>query len=388
VPCGGITPQTTTVKDFFGNRIRAIAQYGPDPRNIYYIQYNTITGQPNKPIVVLIHGGAWYSGPNPNTTKGWFFGWTAPNSPSTNIVKQLLANGYVVVTPLYPLIAYGRDNAEIVTNTTTIQTQVNNIDMAINHIRNNFPTCLGLNANSIQIIGESAGGHLALNWAYNSANTSYIKSVISMYAPTNMQQYGEYIRVKPFNFTCGGNYNIDPAPPPLNTIHFPWYIHLNLSTNLVTYNTISSPQCIISNSIPNNPNPRILDLFNIIQSSYSQILTLPLSNNNTLLNYSPYNALNVNNIIVPTFIMHGNNDNLVPYSTATNGMSTALDNNGGLIFNYANSGSGTSIPLSSAYASLPDKHGIKIYTNGDHGFTTGPLTLIRGDIIKWLNGHK
>jgi hypothetical protein len=129
-------------------------------------------------------------------------------------------------------------------------------------------------------------------------------------------------------------------------------------------------------------------LFNIIQSSYSQILTLPLSNNNTLLNYSPYNALNVNNIIVPTFIMHGNNDNLVPYSTATNGMSTALDNNGGLIFNYANSGSGTSIPLSSAYASLPDKHGIKIYTNGDHGFTTGPLTLIRGDIIKWLNGHK
>ncbi|MBK8673706.1 MAG: hypothetical protein IPN93_12260 [Bacteroidetes bacterium] len=39
-PCGGITPQTSTVKDFFGNRIRAIAQYGPDPRNIYYIQYH------------------------------------------------------------------------------------------------------------------------------------------------------------------------------------------------------------------------------------------------------------------------------------------------------------------------------------------------------------
>ncbi|MBK6340866.1 MAG: alpha/beta hydrolase [Bacteroidetes bacterium] len=383
-PCGGITPQTSTVKDFFGNRIRAIAQYGPDPRNIYYIQYNTITNQPNKPIVILIHGGAWFSGPNPNTTKGWFFGWTASNSPSTNIVKQLLANGYVVVTPLYPLISYGKDNAEILLNPTTIQTQLDNIDLAIGHIRANFPTCLGLNANSIQLIGESAGGHLALNWAYNSANTSFIKSVISCYAPTNMQQYGEYIRVKPNLFTCGTNFVLSPLPNP----HFPWYIHMNLSSNLVTYNTYSSPLCTISNTITNNPNPRILDLFNIIQSSYTQILTLPLSNNNTLLNYSPYNALNVNSIIVPTFIMHGDNDNLVPYSNATNLMSNALDNNGGLIFNYAISGTGTSIPASSAYSSLADKHGIKIYTNGDHGFTNGPLTLIRGDMIKWLNGHK
>jgi hypothetical protein len=85
--------------------------------------------------------------------------------------------------------------------------------------------------------------------------------------------------------------------------------------------------------------------------------------------------------------MHGSVDKLVPYPNATNGMSTALDNIGGLIFEYPNSGTGTTIPT--IYNTLNDKHGIKIYTNGDHGFLmSGPFSLIRNDIIKWLNGHK
>ena len=87
-PCGGInfTSNTApTLKDMFGNRIRAIAQYGPDPRNIYYIQYNS-SKTVNSPIVVLVHGGAWFSGPDPNTTQGWHFGYTANNSPTDNIV--------------------------------------------------------------------------------------------------------------------------------------------------------------------------------------------------------------------------------------------------------------------------------------------------------------
>ena len=384
IPCGGINPAPSTMRDLYANRIKAIAQYGTDPRELYYIQYNTITNQPNKPIVVLVHGGAWYSGPNPNTTNGWYFGWTSTNVFNTNIVKQLLANGYIVITMLYPLIGYGKDNAEIIGNTTTIQTQMNSIDEAINHIRTNFKPCLGLNANSIQLVGESAGGHLVLNWAYNNANTSYIKSVISMYAPTNMQQYGEYIRVKPFTFNCGGAYWREPNPSPPFTVHFPWYFYLDLATQSFIFNTISPPICSISNSLPPPIiNPRILDLYNDIQSSYAQVITAPLSNS-TLLTYSPYHALNTSHII-PTFIMHGDNDNLVPYTNATNGMATSLTNIGDLVFNYTNSGTGTNVPTT--YNNIK-KHGIKIYKGGDHGFVNGPLTLIRGDIIKWLNGHK
>jgi acetyl esterase/lipase len=329
----------------------------------------------------LVHGGAWYSGPDPNTTQGWHFGYTSNNNATDNIVLKMLNNGFVVVTMLYPLAAYGKENTEILANTTTVQTQMNSIDLAINHIRTNFPTCVNLNANSIQLLGESAGGHLALNWAYNSANTTYIKSVISCYAPTNMQQYGEYIRVKPYQFTCGATYyfTLNNNPPQNGVIHFPWYNPAYIDP-LAVYNTFSPATCIA----PNFPTYRILDLFNVIQSSYSQIISTPLTNS-TLLTYSPYNALNSSKII-PTFIMHGSADLLVPYPNATNGMDTKLDNTGGLIFNYPNSGTGTSIPT--VYSTLADKHGIKIYTGGNHGFGSGPFSLIRGDIIKWLNGHK
>lgn len=380
-PCGGITftPNTTpTLKDMFGNRIRAIAQYGPDPRNIYYIQYNS-SKTVNSPIVVLVHGGAWFSGPNPNTTQGWHFGYTANNAPTDNIVLKMLNNGFVVVTMLYPLAAYGKDIAEIVANNTTVQTQLNSIDLAINHIRTNFPTCVNLNANSIQLLGESAGGHLVLNWAYNNANTSYIKSVISCYAPTNMQQYGEYIKVKPILFTCGTNFVF----PPLTNPHFPWYFPFDNISQTSIYNTTSLANCTMIYNPP-LPTYRVLDLYNDIQSSYAQIISTPLSNS-TLLNYSPYNVLNSSKII-PTFIMHGDDDDLVPYINATNGMETKLSNTGGLVFSFPNSGTGTTIPT--IYNTLPNKHGIKIYTNGNHGFSSGPFSLIRGDMIKWLNGHK
>jgi len=375
-PCGGITftPNTNpTLKDIFGNRIRAIAQYGPDPRNIYYIQYNS-SKTVNSPIVVLVHGGAWYSGPDPNTTQGWHFGYTSQNVAADNIVLKMLNNGFVVVTMLYPLVAYGKDNAEIIANTTTVQTQLNSINLAINHIRTNFPTCVNLNANSIQLLGESAGGHLALNWAYNSANTTYIKSVISMYAPTNMQQYGNYISQNLPAFPCGTDLNP----------YFPWYVPMDLNSPVSTYNTTSLPLCTTSTIIPDFANPRVLNLYNDIQSSYTQLITAPLSNS-TLLTYSPYNALNASKII-PTFIMHGSSDLLVPYSNATNSMDTKLSNTGGLIFNYPNSGTGTTIPT--VYNTLTNKHGIKIYTGGNHGFKAGPFSVIRGDIIKWLNGHK
>ena len=385
--CGGITftPNTTpTLKDMFGNRIRAIAQYGPDPRNIYYIQYNS-SKTVNSPIVVLVHGGAWYSGPDPASTQGWHFGYTSNNNATDNIVLKMLNNGFVVVTMLYPLVSYGKDNVEILANalanTTTVQTQLNSIDLAINHIRTNFPTCVNLNANSIQILGESAGGHLALNWAYNSANTNYIKSIISCYAPTNMQQYGNYIN-SPNSFPCGTAYFL----PTYSSNYFPWDIPIDLGNSDLIFNTTSPPNCNSTTTTPDIilANLRILDLYNIIQSSYSQIISTP-SSNSTLLTYSPYVALNSSKII-PTFIMHGSADLLVPYPNATNGMDTKLDNTGGLIFNYP-----TSRPTDTVftqYSSLTKKHGIKIYTGGNHGFGSGPFSTIRGDIIKWLKGHK
>ena len=212
-PCNGITfplqpgwaCDVYPPKDTFNNIISCYGHYGTDPRQMYYVYYPA-NKNANSPIVILVHGGAWFQGPNPDVIEGWNFGITA--NKSNNLVKNLLDNGYVVVSLLYRLAKYGNNNTEISSNTVRWEEQVSDIDAAVLHIRTYFPICINLNASSIQLIGESAGAHLALMWSYTgtNSNSSYIKSVISMYAPTNLNQYGAFLRNRPIHYTCGNDY--------------------------------------------------------------------------------------------------------------------------------------------------------------------------------------
>ncbi|MBP6154914.1 MAG: alpha/beta hydrolase [Chitinophagales bacterium] len=370
-------------KDAYNNIISAFGKYGTDIRQQYYVQYPS-NKNINSPIVVLVHGGAWFSGPNPDNVQGWGGGFTT-NAPD-NFVKNLLDNGFVVVTTLYRLSRLGITDAEMNSNPIILQDQINDIDAAIVHVRTNFPSCLGLNANSIQVLGESAGAHLALMWAYTKTTipSTYIKSVIGMYAPTNMQQYGNFLKNIPSNqnFTCGGMF-----------IGFPWYFPIVDITNPnEVYNTTNF-DC----KAAGYPNSRVAQSYKMIQSLVGTApINAPLSSNE-LLNASPFNALNSNRVI-PTFIMHGKSDVLVPYNQATLNMDTrlAIANNGGLLFNFTSSTG--NVPTT--YAPTP-RHGIKQYDNANHGFLTTDTNiltssfsqtvlylLIRLDAIKWLNGHK
>lgn len=370
----------TYILDPYGNKIYAFYMYDDkDSRQFYYV-YLPDNFNANSPIVVLIHGGGWFSGPNPDNTNGWQLSYS-DNPSQTNIVKDLLTAQYVVVMPLYRLSKYGNNNTEIVSNTTTLQNQIDDIDSTIVNVRRNFPSCLGINANSIQVLGESAGGHLALMWAYTKSTTpiSYIKSVISCYAPTNLQQYGNYLKSKASGiYSCGNVFN-----------HFPFYYPVVINDINNTYSSISPLTCAI-NPVQAALYPgvifRIVDSYNMIQSAVATVITTPLSS--TLLsNYSPKNVL-VSSRIIPTYIMHGDagSDKLVPYNQATDGMSTKLSSTGGIIATLTNNNL-----ITYTYSSEPNKHLIQLFPGANHtwgGTTSVTKDNIRANIVQWLNGHK
>ncbi|HNF48370.1 MAG TPA: alpha/beta hydrolase [Chitinophagales bacterium] len=375
----------TYILDPYGNKIYAFSMYDDkDSRQFYYV-YLPDNFNANSPIVVLIHGGGWFSGPNPDNTNGWQLPFSFTPS-QTNFVKDLLSDSFVVVVPLYRLSRYGNTEPEITSNPVICQDQLNDIDSAIVNVRRNFPSCLGINANSIQVVGESAGGHLALMWAYTKTTvpSAYIKSVVDMYAPTNMQQYGNYLMNILNTFVCGSIFW------PFNNF-FPWYFPIpDLTNPLETYNTT-----VFDCKAQGYANSRVLQSYKMIKSIVAiSPITTPLTSTD-LANVSPCFSL-VSSRVIPTFVMHGKNDNLVPYANSTSTMDTKLTNTGGLLFNFTSSAG--SVPTS--YTSSL-KHGIKQYDNANHGWATtdnNPIThnfsqtilynLVHADARKWLNGHK
>lgn len=110
------------------------------------------------------------------------------------------------MAPLYRLVAGADNNADDLLSPVTVLDQVNDIDAAITHVRTNFPTCLWqtgpINANNIQSIRESAGANLALLFAYTKANTSYVKSVVSVAGPANMNNFASWIQNKQLTMPC------------------------------------------------------------------------------------------------------------------------------------------------------------------------------------------
>ena len=124
-----------------------------------------------------------------------------------------------------------------------------------------------------------------------------------------------------------------------------------------------------------NTAKRILNSYRLTESCVKQVITNPLSNT-AFNNISPCAVLNASRI-VPTFIIHGTDDWIVPYSKATNTMDTKLNSTGGLIGTYSSTGSG--IPASSTYATTNNKHLIKLYAGSNHNVSDHSQT--QPDII-------
>lgn len=365
------------------------AQYGSDPRQIYYIYLPKATY--NGKIVILIHGGGWVGGPDPTQVDGW--GSDYSTDPNTNLVNNLRDEGFVVISMLYRLVKYGNDDNEIAANDIGFQEQINDIDACVTHVHDNFPSCLNISTNNIQVFGESAGAHLALMFAYTKANTSYVKSVVSAAGPSNLAQFADSIQV-PRNshlFTCGGIFNTSNPIAAINTTSYsnnPYYLPTNAPDpsdgNVVA--SVNPLNCTVSNTGA-SIYTRIMNSYRLAQSGVKQVVANPTAAGSPFITFSPCNAL-VNTRIVPTFIIHGTDDWVVPYSFATNTMSTRLAAVGGLIGTlYSNTLSSllqTDIPVS--YPVSGNRHLIKLYVGGNHAVGNTDA-LVRPNIVRWLKGH-
>ena len=376
IPPFMINGKVAPVYDAFGNRIDYLGVYGADERNIYYV-YMPATINYNRGIVVLIHGGGWFS--CPTSTWGFPFSWALPTS-SESMVKDLLNNGYVVVSLLYRLTKYDNDLSHTTTTTTTWLDQVNDVKAAINHIRSRFGTCLtkhgAVNTDKIQLIGESAGGHLALQYAYKYGNPSYLKSVIPMYAPTDLQSYGNFLKnTATSDFVCGGAFDLSD---------FPHFFGFDVNDGGV-YNYFPF-ECPTSS----NPDYKVFYTFRFAESAVKHAIATPTTDNDLLLN-SPYNTLNTNHIIIPTFVMHGLSDLLAPYNQTATNMRNALISNGGIINTYKFPPDLLQQPnIPTNLSTFNSKHVIKLYKNLNHGWELKSNTdrnNVRSEVISWLNQH-
>lgn len=374
--------------DAFGNKVDYIGQYGADDRQRYYVYLpNNVTA--NSPVVVMIPGGGWFSGQQ-SSILGFPFNWG--DNGNESMVKDLLNNGYVVVSLLYRLIDYGNDNAEFGLTTNWWADQISDIQNAIGHIQSYFPSCLyghTINAEKIHVLGESAGGHLALLYAYTlPQNSTFLKSVISMYAPTNINQYADTLDNYSIPFTCSTNFYNN---------NMPFYYIFDENSAYNEYHSVSPFNCTAANK-PSSQ--KIIKSFNLIQSGMKSQILNP-STNTSLLVYSPKNKLTTSSNIIPTFIMHGNGvaDHVVPYNKSTDGMSTNLSNTtyGGLIGTYTFIPNFLNQQIPSTYSNLTNKHVIKLYNDAEHGWNSayfnspipppGLRAAVRQDVVRWLNGH-
>ncbi|MFN8296170.1 MAG: alpha/beta hydrolase [Chitinophagales bacterium] len=428
--------------DYWGNPIKFIGRYGSDPRQMYYVYIpNNVSS--NAKIIVLIHGGGWTTGPDPNKVNGFNSTYCNEGTESTNnIVKNLLSAGYVVVAPLYRLVAGAGNDADDLLTPVKVLDQVNDIDAAITHVHNNFPTCLwqtgSISANNIQVLGESAGANLAMLYAYTKVTNSnnYVKSVVSVAGPADMNNFSVWIRNKQLLMPClqtqttQNDYKQgDPIAYPTK-VHFPKYTiydpnELNdpANTNITNLTNPQSFNCWIniiksytqifilgipidvytpvvyktgpyanlSNTSAHNIDKRVIDAYHVAQCCTRKIILNP-SIDNDLQQISPSFVMYTAGVKVPTFIIHGNNDWIVPYTIATQNISTSLASNGGLIGTY--NSTTNNIPANINYSTLSSKHIIKLYSadgtaafGGHANHNVAQHLQTQGNILTWFNQH-
>lgn len=288
----------------------------------------------------------------------------------------------------------GTTNAEIISNGDKINLMLDDIANAIDHFKNQMASgdCLVdiINYSKFHIIGESAGGHLALMYAYTRANPSYIKSVTSLYAPTNMVQFSNWISSPSSSnmYTCSTGYV--PASVSLDikclnfyakatSKHMPFFWMVDESIILLTSNHFTTT-CKTLNS-----NESVYPGINLVKGLLGKISPTTVD----LESISPVHQTNIG--IIPTFVAHGNNDFIVPYNQSSQDLNTNLAINGGVTIQNP------VCQLTSMPTPNPSKkHLIRRYDGVSHGFVVGSINTgfgtamfdrLRSDILFWISSN-
>ncbi len=139
-------------------------KYGKHPLNQYDLYLPS--GRNSKtPIIVLIHGGAWVMGDKNDFMDEWAEEFCDDNVIVANMNYRLLDNGV---------------------NYTGMLQDIHELLFALKQNASTY----GMPNDKYNLLGSSAGGHLALLYAYSVKNAYTIHSVISLAGPTNLNDEG------------------------------------------------------------------------------------------------------------------------------------------------------------------------------------------------------
>ncbi len=206
-----------------------------------------------RPVLIYYHGGAWVSGNKITVNNDRFHG----------TFNQLRDAGYAIISPDYTLAEF---------KVSPFPNCIADAFDVITWIENNAEE-YNFDINNIGVLGESAGGHLALMVAYANAE----------------------IFTKPHNVKL--NYVIGIYPPTdLNQL----YLELKDIRRTVEESTSSMPKSL----------QEYFDINQYLFGFDSEVDSLKAKQ--LSYKYSPINYLNVNSI--STLLIHGDSDRVVPIS--------------------------------------------------------------------------
>ncbi len=118
----------------------------------------------NAKVIVFLHGGSWVKGDKRDIPK--------------NLIEQLVGKKkYIVVSMNYRLIKYGKSRFPA--------SQMEDVTTALSFLSANAAK-YHYNGNEFALMGASAGAHLAMLYAYGYDPKKQVKTVVSLWGPTDL----------------------------------------------------------------------------------------------------------------------------------------------------------------------------------------------------------
>jgi acetyl esterase/lipase len=142
--------------------------YGLDPRQSLEIAYRPNDESPT-PLILFIHGGSWISG---------------DKSLMRRYQDQVVDAGYDYVSMNYRFVTNGFTYSGI-----TYLDMLDDIQLTLQLLKTNADL-LNLDTTRMAIVGESAGAHLAMLYAYRNVSPIPIKFVMGLVPPVDFTDPG------------------------------------------------------------------------------------------------------------------------------------------------------------------------------------------------------
>jgi acetyl esterase/lipase len=138
------------------------ARYGFEPRQD--VEYAYLNDASTKPLVLFIHGGSWITG---------------DKSMMRGYRDELVERGFI----------YASMNYRLILNQATFEMMLDDIHLAIDYFKTNALQ-MNLQTDAMAIVGVSAGGHLALLYAYSRTSPIPIELAVGLVPPVDFTDPG------------------------------------------------------------------------------------------------------------------------------------------------------------------------------------------------------